>query len=101
MSLDGRGVHRCDVRQVLRDARPALALVLARPQVAVRGPEVQPHGTETLVVHAFADGFHRRALWQTLIEPIPGLALVCRAVHADAEGRGGAFNPVERDDVRG
>src|SRR2546430_3508120 len=99
--LDRRGVDRGDVRQVLRDARPALALVLAGPHVAVRCAEVEAHRIETIVVHPLANGFHRRALGQALIESIPGLALVSRAVHADPERRGGAPHAVKRDAVRG
>src|SRR5712692_3431570 len=101
MSLDRRGVHRCDVRQVLRNARPALALVLARPHVAVRGAAVEAHRVEAVVVHPLAHRFHRRALRQAFVEPVPALALVGRAIYADAEWRRGALHPVERDAIRG
>src|SRR5687767_3228623 len=101
MSLDRRGVHRCDVRQVLRDSLPALAFVGARPDVAVCRAEVEAHRIETVVVHALADGLERRAFRQTFIEPVPALALVARAVHANAEWRRRALLPVERDAIRG
>src|SRR2546430_4008279 len=52
--LDRRGVHRCDIWQVLRDPLPALPFVGARPDVAVRSPEVEAHGIEAVVVHALA-----------------------------------------------
>src|SRR5438309_3310575 len=101
MSRDRRGVHRRDVRQVLRDALPALAFVGAGPDVAVRRTEVEAHRIEAIVMHSFAHGFHWRALRQPLVEPIPGLALVGRSVDADSEWRGGALHAVERDAVRG
>src|SRR5438105_213410 len=101
MSLDRRGVHRCDVRQVLRDAAPALALVLAGPHVAVRRAEVEAHRVETIVVHPLPHRLHRGAFRQSLVEAIPGLAFVRRAIHADAERRGRAPHAVEWDAVRG
>src|SRR5438093_5873813 len=101
MSLDRRGVHRCDVRQVLRDARPALALGLAGPHVAVRRAEVQTHRIETIVVHSLAYGLHRRAFGKALVEPVPALALVGRAIDADTERRSGALRAVEWDAIRG
>src|SRR5213593_3636928 len=101
MSLDRRGVHRGDVRQVLGDPRPALALVLAGPYVAVRRAEVEAHRIEPIVVHPLAHGFHWRAFWQALVEPLPALALVGRAVHADAERRGRALHAVKWNAVRG
>src|SRR5919198_5157187 len=81
--LDRRGMHRGDVRQVLRDPRPALAFVPARPDVAVRGPEVQAHRIETVVVHAFAQRLHRRAGGETFVQSLPALALVACAIDPD------------------
>src|SRR5436190_6810874 len=101
MSLDRRGVYRCDVRQVLRDARPALALVLAGPHIAVRRAEVQTHRIETIVVHSLAHGLHRRAFGKALVEPGPAFALVGRAIDADTERRSRSLHAVERDAIRG
>src|SRR5439155_26386655 len=83
--LDRGGVHRCDVWQVLRDAAPALAFGLAGPHVAVRRAEVKAHRIEAIVVHPLAHRLEWGAFRQTLVEPVPGLPLVGRAVHADPE----------------
>src|SRR5690242_5215789 len=81
--LDRRSVHRRNIWQVLRDACPALALVATCPDIAVRGPEIEAHRVEPVVVHSLTQRFHRRALRQALLELFPGLALVARAIDAD------------------
>src|SRR5207245_10756126 len=88
------------IRQVLRDPLPAFAFVGARPDIAVRGSEVKAHRIEAVVVHAFADRFEGRTLGQSFVEPVPGLALVARAVDADTEGGRRPLHAIQRDDVR-
>src|SRR5207247_11348826 len=95
-SLQRRGVDRRDVRQVLRDPLPGLALVTARVDVAVRGAEVQADVVELVVVHALAERLERRALREALVVARPRRAFARRLVHG-APVLGCALGVVQRD----
>src|SRR2546423_15229450 len=83
--FDSRGVHRRDIWQVLRDARPCLAFIAARPHVAVFCFEVQTPWVEQVVVHSFAQCLERRPLRKALLELFPGLSFFLPSVDGHFE----------------
>src|SRR6266511_6377486 len=85
-----RDLERVDLGKVARQARPALALVAARPQLAARCPEVQPDRVAGIAGHGLAlDGPPCLALRQAAIDPPPGPSAVARHVGGRLAARTG------------